>query len=422
MLLSLLLTFAQDPAPATPPAQEPSAQPTDETIDPVPVLTTGAIEAPDQPRGRSHSVVRRSERGPTPSTDGSFGRIRVRVGSLVGVRGREDNVISGLGLVTGLAGTGDSGKLATRMLSNFLLTHNLNVDDATLTPENLAVVHVEAELPAGMKPGQRIDARVSTVGDAESLVGGNLVQTELFDLAGERVYATVSGPITVGGYTLSGEAASATKNHPTVATLPGGAVVQREVPTSVVSEHGFIYLDSRKNHASYGNMVRIAEAIDGLYPGAAQVLSDGRSVRVGVPRDLPESQYVAFLDSLLRQEVETDNLSRVVVNERTGTVVMGGDVRLRPGVISHGSLVVTIAESEQASQPGPLSDGETTTVDRTDLGVLEEDRPLVAVPGATTLEDVVEVLNVLGATPRDLISILGQMSESGMLVAELRRM
>ena len=404
MLLTLLLCVA--------------AQDDGGDVTPVPVLTGGTVEAPTQPRARSRVDWIKNRRSDRRGLSGNFGRIGARVGSLVGVRGREENAISGYGLVVGLNGTGDSGALATQMLRNALLTHNFNVDPSALSPESLAVVHVEALLPAGMKPGQRIDARVSTIGDANSLAGGNLVLTELFDPGGERVYATAQGPIAVGGFTVTGQAASATKNHPTVGTLPLGATVQQEVPTNVVSDNGYIYLDAKKNHASYGNMVRIVEAINHLYPQVAEVLPDGKTIRVALPIDIPESMYIAYLDTLLQQEVETDNLSRVVINERTGTIVMGGDVRLRPGVIAHGSLFVTIAETPQTSQPGPMSAGQTRTTPRTELGVEEESNPLVVVPGATTLE----VLNVLGASPRDMISILTEMSESGMLVAEIRRM
>ena len=308
------------------------------------------------------------------------------------------------------------------MLHNLLLTHNINIDPTLLEPENLAVVHVEALLPAGMKAGQRIDARVSAIGDSTSLTGGNLVMCELFDSQGEIVYATASGPLTVGGYTVAGDAATATKNHTTVGTMPDGATIQREVPTRIVSEHGYIYLDAKRNHDSYGNIVRITSAVNRLYPGAAIALPDGKAVRVTVPSDLPESQYVAFLDTLLRQEVETDNLARVVINERTGTITMGGDVRLRPGVIAHSNLIVTIAETEEVSQPGLGTGGQTRTVPRTNLAVSEEDSPFVLVQGATSLEEVVEVLNYLGTTPRDMISILIEMSESGMLIADIRRM
>ena len=413
MLLELFLTLAQDPGDES---QAAGSQ------DPVPVFTTGSIEAPVQPTGRSSATMEVLPRTIRKGLKGNFGRVKARVGSLIGVRGREENVISGTGLVVGLAGTGDSGLLATQMLSNLLLTGNLKLDPNQLEPENLAAVHIEAILPAGMEPGQRIDARVSAIGGATSLQGGILIEAELFDIAGERAYATVSGPITLGGYTVSADAASATKNHTTVGTLPAAAVIQREVPTSVVSEHGYIYLDSRHSYGNLGNMVRIAEAVNRLYPGVAQVLPDGRSVRVTVPQDLPESQYVAYLDTLLRQEVETETYPRVSINERTGTIVMTGDVRLQPGTVTLSNLWVTIAETEETSQPGAFSGGETTTLPRSALNVAEENNPLVAVPAATSLEEVVEVLNTLGATPRDLITILVQMHQEEMLVAEIRRL
>ncbi len=392
---------------------------------PVGFYVDGGLQAPEQPQLSSSSIYEtapRIERAVLRTDAGRMGRIRARVRSLVGVRGREDNTISGYGLVIGLQGTGDTGQLATQLLHNLLLTHNINIDSTLLEPENLAVVHVEALLPAGMKAGRRIDARVSAIGDSTSLVGGNLINCELFDTQGEDVYATASGPITVGGFSFSGDGASATKNHTTVGTLPGGATIQKEVPTHIVSEHGYIYLDAKRNHDSYGNMVRITAAVNRLFPGAAVAVPDGKSVMVTVPSDLPESQYVAFLDSLLQQEVETENLARVVINERTGTITMGGDVRLRPGVIAHSNLIVTISETPQISQPGPASDGQTRAVPRTDLVVREENSPFVLVQGATSLEEVVEVLNYLGTTPRDMISILIEMSESGMLIADIRRM
>ena len=413
MLLELFLTLAQDPGDDSQGAAN---------QDLVPVFTTGAIEAPDQPTGRSSATMEVLPRTARKGLDGDLGRIKARVGSLVGVRGREENVISGIGLVVGLAGTGDSGLLATQMLSNLLLTGNLKLDPNQLEPENLAAVHIEAILPAGMKPGQRIDARVSAIGGATSLQGGILMQAELFDLAGERAYATVAGSIIVGGYTVSGESATATKNHTTVGSLPAAAVVQREVPTSVVSENGYIYLDARTSLGSLGNMVRIAESVNRLYPGLAQVLPDGRSVRVTVPGDLPESKYVAYLDTLLQQEVETESNPTVSINERTGTIVMTGDVRLRGGSVTVSNLWVKVAETEEVSQPGAFSGGETTTLQRSNIDVSEENNPLAMVPSAPSLEEVVEVLNAIGAPPRDLIQVLSQMHQDGMLVAELRRM
>lgn len=384
-------------------------------------VLTGGVEAPAQPAGRSSAGVRHSAR-----TVGEARRTLssnlAPIANLVAVRGQEDNHVMGIGIVTGLAGTGDSNEAARQLLRNLLLTRNINLDLQALSSKNIAVVHVEADLPAGLEPGRRIDVRVSTIGDAKSLQGGVLTLTELTDLTGRMVYATASGPITVGGFLAEGNAASAARNHVTVGTLPGGGKVERKVPTSLVSEHGFIYLDSLAGHDSFGNVVRILEAIERVYPMAAEPSDDGKTIKVRVPRDLPARLHVAYLDSILRMEVEADDLARVIVNERTGVIVMGGDVRLRPGAIAHGNLTVTIAETPEVSQPGPLSQGRTEVVDRTALDVEEQTGGLVLVPGAVTLQEVVDVLNVLGTSPRDMISILQAMSQGGLLVAEIRRM
>lgn len=386
------------------------------------VLTGGAIEAPEAPHRRSRSRLRESGRKEPRGRDGAMGRLRTPIGSLMAVRGQEDNTVTGIGLVTGLAGTGDSGELARQLLKNLLLTQNVNVDVGALSSKNLAVVRVEARIPAGAEPGRSVDVVVSAIGDAKSLYGGVLAPAELTDLSGAHVYATASGPLTVGGYSVDGDGASATKNHTTVGVLPGGGKIEREVPTYIVSDHGYLYLDVRLGQDSFGNVVRVTDAINALYPSVATVLPDGKSVRVRVPDDLAPEDHVAYLDSILGQEIESENLARVVVNERTGVVVMGGDVRLRPGAIAHGSIVVTIAETPEASQPGPLSNGTTERLDRTDLDVVEENNGLVVIPGAVTLQEVVDVLNVLGANPRDMISILTAMSDGGLLVAEIRRL
>lgn len=421
MLTLSLLTLAalqgpQEPARPVPVPPEPAQG------QPVGVVAGGAVEAPAQPGGRSRSSFTRTPRIERSASRPSLGRIPSPIGSLVAVRGTEENVVWGIGIVDGLAGTGDSGGLALQLLQNVLLNQNLTVDQGDLSSGNIAVVRVEAELPAGVKPGRRIDVRVSSIGDATSLVGGNLVMTELTDITGNVVYATAAGPVSTGGFTAGGEAATTTKNHNTVALLSKGGKIEREVPTRLVSEHGYLYLDARLGQDTLGNMVNIAEAINALYPGLAETLPDGKTVRVEVPVDLPDTQHVAFLDTIMKLEVESDNMARVVINERTGVIVMGGDVRLRPGVVGHGNLVVTIAETPQTSQPGPLSQGQTQNLDRTEVGVQEDNNGLVMVPGAVTLQEVVDVLNVLGATPRDMISILTAMSDSGLLVAEIRRM
>ena len=433
MIASLLLTAplllqeGQAQAPQTPPAA--GAQPTAATaagaqagtgtiVTPVP-----SIQAPTQPTGTSSAVFTTlPRRGNTARVGRDFNsRVFSQVRNLVGVRGMEDNDVVGIGVVSGLAGTGDSGALATQLLANSLLARNINIDPALLTTANIAVVRVEATIPAGRKPGQKISVRVSSIGDAESLYGGILELTELTDITGQVVYATASGPVNTDGFSASGQAATATKNHVTVATMPDGATVQREIATSVISEHGYIFLDSKNGQGTFGNTVRIAEAINALYPDVASVLPDGRTVRMSVLDGVPRDQIVAYLDKALAQEVETDNLARVVINERTGVIVMGGDVRLRPGYIHHGTIVVTVGETPEVSQPGPLSGGETVTLPRTTLNVVESNNPGVLLGGASSLEEVVEVLNVLGATPRDMIAILESMLDGGLLIADLRR-
>jgi len=383
-----------------------------------------AIEAPTQPDRASSARFQSSPRvAPVSRAGHDFeSRVSAPIRSLVQVRGMEENHVLGFGVVTGLAGTGDTGALATQLLANSLLAQNINIDPALLATSNIAVVRVEGTIPAGAKPGQKIDIRVSSIGDADSLYGGSLTMTELTDISGRVVYATASGPLTVSGISARSDAATVVKNHLTVGSLQGGGVVQRDVSTSVVSEHGYIYLDAKQGQAAFGNTVRIAETINALYPDMATMLPDGRTVRLELMDGVHESQVIPYLDAALAQHIDTENLARVVINERTGVIVMGGEVRLRPGVIHHGTIVVTVAETPEVSQPGPLSQGQTVQVPRSELNVVENNRPMVLLGGATSLEEVVEVLNVLGATPRDMIAILEAMLDGGLLVADLRRL
>lgn len=428
MLINLLLSTSLALTPAAPQdATQPSApeigaEAPKQAEAAYPAWPIGGIEAPTQPTGKSSSTYTRTRRFSPVATSTNLTATRTPVSSLVGVRGMEENNVSGTGLVIGLAGTGDSAAAAKQLLQNMLLTRTINIDLAALSSKNIAVVHVDADLPSGTKPGRKIDVRVSTIGDASSLLGGTLIMTELTDYMGRNVYVTASGPITVGGFSAGGESATATKNHVTVGTLPGGGKVQREVPTSIVSEHGFVYLDIKTAHNTFGNVVNIAEAVNGLYPGLAETTADGKSIRVRAPGDLPTSYHAQFVASILRQEVLSENLARVIINERSGVIVMGGDVRLQPGVIAYGNLTVTIAETPEASQPGPLSNGTTQNQDRTNIAVEEENNALVLAPGAVTLQEVVDVLNVLGTTPRDMITILQAMSKAGTLLAEIQRM
>lgn len=423
MLLStLLFALAQDPAPrgqrpAPPPRPVPAERAELAELDDLDVLT-GGVEAPTQPSGASSSTVVRTPRPAPAAARTAAGAVRVRVGDLVAVRGQEDNVVHGIGLVTGLFGTGDSGNAARQAILNLLLTQNVVLDLGQITSKNVAVVWIEASLPPGLKPGRKIDVRVSSLYDSSSLAGGTLVHAELTDSSGQVVYATASGPVTTGSFVATGDGASAVRNHPTVGWIPQGGKVERDVPSRLVSDHGWLYLDALARKGSFGNAVRIAESVNELFPSAA-VAQDAMTVKVRVPDDLPEAAHVAYVDAILQREIEPVTFARIVINERTGVIVLGEGVRIGRGAVTKGSLTVTIAETPEVSQPGPLSDGETQVVPRTDLVVEEEDRPLSIVGGAVSLSEVVEVLNVLGVTPRDMIQILQAMAQSGMLHAEI---
>jgi flagellar P-ring protein precursor FlgI len=376
------------------------------------------VQAPTQPHGQSSSAVIRTPRIEPQPAPGSSGPVLVSIRDLAMVRGQEDNVVQGIGLVTGLSATGDSSRAARQALLNLLRTQNINVSLQDISSENVAVVLIQATLPPSIKPGNRLDVRVSSIYDCESLVGGTLLSAELADMTGQEVYVTASGPVTTGAFAAAGEAATAVRNHLTVGTIPNGGKVQREVSTEIVSEHGYIYLDLKALKGSFANVVKITEAINALYPSVATA-QDAMTVSVRVPADLAEESHVAFLSSILEREVAPASFARVVINERTGVIVMGEGVRITRGAITKGNLTVTIAETPEASQPGPFSEGETELLPRTSLLFEEEDRALTIVNGAVTLQEVVEVLNVLGVTPRDMIQILQSMAQSGMLHADI---
>ena len=406
MLSALILALAQS-ARQKPAEQQPGV-----------ALRAGAIQAPRQPAGASSSTVTRTPRPELSPAAGTIGGVTVRIGDLVAVRGQEQNQVQGIGLVVGLAGTGDSTIAARLAILNMLKTQNIVLDLQAISSSNVAVVLVQATLEPGIKPGRQLDVRVSSLYDCESLVGGTLLSTELSDTTGNSVYATAAGPITTGAFSADGQGAKATRNHLTVGTIPLGGKVEREVATEIVSDHGFVYLDLRALKGSFGNATRITQSVNALYPSTASA-QDAMTVAVRMPADLPRESTVSFLSSILEREIEPAPFARVVVNERTGVIVMGEGVRISRGAITKGNLTVTIAETPEASQPGPLSQGKTEVLPRTSVLVEEEDRPLTIVNGAVTLQEVVEVLNVLGVTPRDMIQILQLMAQSGMLHAEI---
>jgi flagellar P-ring protein FlgI len=409
MITSILLALFQAPVSGTP-AVNPSI--------PVVIPITGGVEAPTQPTGKSSSTYSVLPRIPsTPNLKVETG-LSVHIRDIMRVRGQELNTITGVGLVEGLAGTGDSGGLVRRLKANYLREMDINVLENEIQLGNIAVVTLSAVLPANVKAGSQIDVTAACMGDATSLTGGVLLFSYLRGPDG-TLYGTAGGPLSTGAISASAEGVSATTSHPTVGMVIGGCKVEEEVKSEIVSEHGFIYLDAPPRNGSFATAVKVTNAVNGIYPGAA-VAIDGLTVRVTVPEGVLQDQHVAFLASILEREIIAESFARIVINERTGVIVFGAGVRIGPGAVTKGNLTVTIAESPEASQPGPLSGGSTEVVPRTQLVVEEENRPISIIKGAANLNEVVEVLNVLGATARDMIQILQSMESAGMLYAQIQ--
>jgi flagellar P-ring protein precursor FlgI len=342
----------------------------------------------------------------------------VPVRDLVMIAGARDNQIVGYGLVVGLAGDGDKDPVYTKQsVANMLQRFGIVVPATTLSSKNVGVVLVTADIPAFAKPGARLDVQVSSMGDAKSLQGGVLLQTPLFG-ADNHVYAVAQGPLSVGGFsagTSGGGGASVTKNHPTVGTIISGAIVEREIPATIVRGN---IIELLLREPSFTSAARLAEAVNLVFTNAAQAV-DSTSVRVRLPEGM-ETFPVDFIARLEAIEVTPDTPARIIINERTGTIVATSAIRISHCAVSQGSLVITIANTLNVSQPNPMSQGGSTKVTpSTDTKVSESKASLVALPELPTVEKVASALNTLGVTPRDMMAIFQAMKQAGALQAEL---
>lgn len=347
--------------------------------------------------------------------DLDFSRVNpnVRIKDITEVEGARGNQLTGVGLVTGLNGTGDNSQMAVQMMRNMMRNFGVTLEARSVRTRNLAVVALTANLPPYVRPGQTIDVNVNTMGNASNLQGGVLVQSPLRAADGQ-VYAVAQGPVIVGGSSAQGAAASRTQNVPTAGRIPGGAIVEREVPADYTMGGQVALLLRQPDHTT---SQRIADAINRVYGVVAYAVDAGR-VEINLP-----GQYVqapnAFLANMGGIEIEPDIPARVAVNERNGTVVMGGNVKISAVGVAHGNLVVTVGESPQVIQPETLGGGVTAVVPRTDITADEEGGSMIAMPATTTVRDMVRVLNSLGARPRDIIEILQAISRAGALHGEL---
>lgn len=338
-----------------------------------------------------------------------------RIKDIAAFDGVRDNQLVGYGLIVGLNGSGDSDqtKFPVQSLVNMLERMGVTVNRADIKVKNVAAVMVTATLPPFAKQGTKLDVLVSSLGDAKTIAGGTLIMTPLKG-ADNQVYAVAQGSILTNSFAFGGQGASATKNHPTAGRIPAGALVERELPNVLAGKSS---LRLNLAQADFTTASRIVAAINKTFKGAAGS-SDGGSVMVQVPDEFA-TRPVEFIAQLENLEVTQDQPARVVVNERTGTVVMGDKVKIAAVAVSHGNLTLTIKETPKVSQPAPLSKGETKEVPRTELKVQEEQKRLSLLPEGNTIGDVVRGLNLLGVTPRDLISILQSIKAAGALQAEL---
>jgi flagellar P-ring protein precursor FlgI len=338
----------------------------------------------------------------------------VRLKELVSLEGVRDNQLIGYGLVVGLAGTGDRQQslFPAQSLTNLLERMGLTVSPTAIQVKNTAAVMVTATLPPYSRPGSRIDVTAAAVADAPSLQGGVLLMTGLKGPDGQ-VYAVAQGPMVLGGFVAGAAANAKVVNHPTVGRIPNGAIVERAAPSVELENPLRIQLQ----RADFTTATRVAEALNRRFGGVAHA-ENAALVTVALPVEF-QKNTTGFIAEMERLTVETDRLASIVVNERTGTIVMGKDVKIAPVAIMQGNLSVEIQTTFDVSQPNPLSSGTTQVTPQTNLAVRQEPTRNVLLKDGATVEELVRALAAIGSTPRDIISILQNLKSAGALDAEL---
>ena len=346
-----------------------------------------------------------------------------RIKDIVDIHGVRGNPLSGIGLVVGLAGDGDSSLLSRQMLTNVLRDSGLVLEPSDISGNNIAVVMVTTELGPFDREGSRIDVSVSAIGDADSLQGGTLLVTPLKGLDGQ-VYAIAEGAISIGGWTASGEKASVTKGHQTVGRIPNGAIVEKQELSTYFEKvlgNRIVTLNLRNDDFTTAEQIRQVINVD--FPESTKVLDAG-TIQVKVPSGIEDEKISGFISDITQLEVKVDSPAVVVINEKTGTIVVGENVGISAVAISQGSLVIKISETERVSQPnGFLSDaGTTERVPETTIEIAEEESYLIPVPRSATVSELAKSLNSIGATPSDIIAIFNALKQAGALQAKLEIM
>jgi len=341
-----------------------------------------------------------------------------RLKDLVSIEGVRDNQLVGYGLVVGLNGTGDKRQtiFSAQSLTNLLTRMGVTVDPTALLVRNMAAVLVTADLPPFAQPGTRLDTTVSAIGDASNLQGGVLILTPLKGADGQ-VYAVGQGSVVTGGFVAGRGSNSQTVNHPTAGRIPNGAIVERTAPSVPPGDR--IHLQLRQS--DFATAARIAAAVNKKFGDNSTPIAHAEnpalvSIKTPVAYKSKTVEFVAEVEDLT---VEADRATKIVVNERTGTIVMGKDVRIAPVAVLHGALTVEIQTSLTASQPAPLSQGQTTVVPNTTVTAKEEKARNVVLKEGATVEELVRALTAIGSTPRDVIAILQSLRAAGALDGEV---
>jgi flagellar P-ring protein precursor FlgI len=341
-----------------------------------------------------------------------------RIKDIASLKGVRSNQLIGYGLVVGLNGTGDGTgtKFTTQSLVNMMERLGIQALSGRVKVDNVAAVMVTADLPPFAREGSKVDVLISSIGDATSLQGGTLLMTSLKG-ADNNIYAIAQGPIIVGGYSSSGSSGTeSTKNHPTVARIPNGGSIEREIPFNFNELED---LTIALNDPDFTTARRISATINkGLKSNIASAIDPG-TVKVNIPESYRDNM-VELVASLEQLDIQTDTRAKVILSERTGTVIMGSDVKISAVAIAHGNLSVQIKEMSDVSQPYPESFGQTVVTPNSEVSVTEDNNSLLIVaPEGTSLEDVVKALNAIGISPRDLITVFQAIKASGALQAEL---
>jgi flagellar P-ring protein FlgI len=341
-----------------------------------------------------------------------------RLKELVSLEGVRDNQLVGYGLVVGLNGTGDKRQtvFSAQALTNILQRMGVSVSPTAILVRNMAAVMVTATLPPFAQPGTTIDVTAATIGDASNLQGGLLLLTPLKGSDGQ-VYAMGQGSILTGGFVAQRGGNGATVNHPTVGRVPSGAIVEKAPPTVTPTST----LRLQLNRADFTTAARVAEVLNKHFGGEGERIARAESagaVTVEMPKSYADRsvEFVAELESLT---IDSDHRQKIVVNEKTGTIVLGKEVRISPVAILHGALTVEIRTVLDVSQPPPLSQGTTTVTPQTTVAVKEDKAKNVILQKGATIEELVRALQAIGSAPRDIVAILQSMKSAGAIDAEL---